>query len=262
MRYIIASDYDGTLRQNGGISARTVDAIKRFREAGHLFGVVTGRDCASWMRVLEQGIGVSTDFNIVANGAQCIDGEGNTIFVTPFKADATYGDTTLAEALVKKYYELGFVAGGISFERERMDFKLELPTGGKTESTVYSSPAEARGVREAVMSNAYWATLETATEAVEILRREFGEYLAPAQNGRCLDITAAGVDKATGLAKYAELMGVAADNIWTVGDNFNDIPMLKAYHGCAIRNGLVVSAGVTEVICDEVADVVDMLLSQ
>lgn len=262
MRYIIASDYDGTLRQNGGISARTVDAIKRFREAGHLFGVVTGRDCASWMRVLEQGIGVSTDFNIVANGAQCIDGEGNTIFVTPFKADATYGDTTLAEALVKRYYELGFVAGGISFERGRMDFKFELPEGGKTENTVYSSPQEAREVREAVMSNAYWATLEEGSAAVEILRREFGEYLAPAQNGRCLDITAAGVDKATGLAKYAKLMKVSSDNIWTVGDNFNDVPMLKAYHGCAIRNGLVVSAGVAEIICDEVADVVDMILSK
>jgi len=262
MRYIIASDYDGTLRQKGGISERTVDAIRRFREAGHLFGVVTGRDCASWMRVLDEGIGVSTDFNIVANGAQCIDGEGNTIFVTPFKADAPFGDTTLAEALVKRYYELNFFAGGISFERGRMDFKFEFPEGGSTEKAVYNSPKEVCGVREAVMSNAFWETLEAAGEAVEILRREFGEYLAPAQNGRFLDITAAGVDKATGLAKYAELMGIPTDNIWTVGDNFNDVPMLKAYHGCAIRSGLVVSAGVAEVLCDEVADVVEMLLGK
>ena len=262
MRYIIASDYDGTLRQRGGISERTVEAIKRFRAAGHLFGVVTGRDCASWMRVMEQGLTVSTDFNIVANGAQCIDGEGNTIFVTPFKADAPFGDTTLADALIKRYYELGFVAGGLSLERERMDFRYEFPEGGQTDTTVYISPEEARGVREAVMSNAFWETLEEGSAAMEILRREFGEYLAPAQNGRFIDITAAGIDKATGLAKYAELMGIPTDNIWTVGDNFNDIPMLKAYHGCAIRGGLVVSAGVAEVLCDEVADVVDMLLGK
>ncbi|MBR7101750.1 MAG: HAD hydrolase family protein, partial [Clostridia bacterium] len=41
---IIATDFDGTLSYNGKISEEDKAAIKRFRDAGNKFGVVTGRD--------------------------------------------------------------------------------------------------------------------------------------------------------------------------------------------------------------------------
>ena len=41
--YILASDYDGTLNR-GGISARDLEAVARFREAGNVFVIVSGRD--------------------------------------------------------------------------------------------------------------------------------------------------------------------------------------------------------------------------
>ena len=50
---IIASDYDGTLNHHG-ISEADKNAIKKFREAGNKFGIVTGRD-------LEQALWVVYD---------------------------------------------------------------------------------------------------------------------------------------------------------------------------------------------------------
>ena len=39
---LIGSDYDGTLN-HGGIDEAKLSAIRRWREAGNLFGVVSGR---------------------------------------------------------------------------------------------------------------------------------------------------------------------------------------------------------------------------
>ena len=39
-----ASDYDGTLFRQRTIAAEDVEGVKRWRAAGHKFGVVSGRD--------------------------------------------------------------------------------------------------------------------------------------------------------------------------------------------------------------------------
>ena len=44
MRYLLASDLDGTLYVHGLNVQKNIDAINRFRKEGHLFGIVTGRD--------------------------------------------------------------------------------------------------------------------------------------------------------------------------------------------------------------------------
>lgn len=53
MKSVVASDYDGTLHQ-GGISADVVEMIRRYRAAGNLFGVVTGRDYAGGFQMFRQ----------------------------------------------------------------------------------------------------------------------------------------------------------------------------------------------------------------
>ena len=66
---IIASDYDGTLNHNG-ISDGDKAAIKRFREAGNKFGIVTGRDLemAMWVFHDLEKIGLEIDFLICCTG--------------------------------------------------------------------------------------------------------------------------------------------------------------------------------------------------
>ena len=49
---IIASDYDGTINYQGRISNEDKEAIRKFRQAGNKFGIVTGRDAelSGWIR--------------------------------------------------------------------------------------------------------------------------------------------------------------------------------------------------------------------
>ena len=78
-KYIVATDYDGTLRQ-GEVSEDTVDMIRQFRAAGHLFGVVTGRTYENGYAVFRKQNLFPFDFIISHNGAVGYDEEGNILF--------------------------------------------------------------------------------------------------------------------------------------------------------------------------------------
>lgn len=45
MRYhVLATDYDGTLAQDGGVPPQAVEALERFRHSGRRLVLVTGRE--------------------------------------------------------------------------------------------------------------------------------------------------------------------------------------------------------------------------
>ena len=74
---IIASDYDGTLNHHG-VSDGDKEAIKKFREAGNKFGIVTGRDLemATWVIYDLEKIGVEIDFVICCTGGIILSFDG------------------------------------------------------------------------------------------------------------------------------------------------------------------------------------------
>lgn len=51
---ILASDYDGTLRTEELVAEKDIEAIARFRKAGNLFGIVTGRSMESLQKEIER----------------------------------------------------------------------------------------------------------------------------------------------------------------------------------------------------------------
>lgn len=264
MKWIIASDYDGTLRQNGAISPRTVCAIEKFRKAGHLFGLVTGRDYVSFREMQEREIPFDLDFAILSGGAVCCDGRGEILFSSSVRGDTPWGDTTLVHAFVDRCFRMTGEACGLVIGKTRLNFHPELPEGGPYpgHETVYDPFSAIDDVKEFILGNGHIFAEEDAAVVVEKLRAEFGAFLNPTRNGSFIDVPPAGVDKATGLARYAKAVCVSPENIWTVGDNHNDLPMLKAFHGCAIADRPAAESGEAEFVVGEVADVVEMLLKK
>ena len=70
-----------------GIPPRVVEAIERFRAAGNLFGVVTGRDKpGSWGRFSAEKK-FPFDFILALNGAQAYDADGNQLYECSIRGD-------------------------------------------------------------------------------------------------------------------------------------------------------------------------------
>ena len=91
------------------------------------------------------------------------------------------------------------------------------------------------------------------------LKETYEGRLNPLQNGICIDIVAPTVNKAEGLRKLASLVGATEGDIITVGDNLNDLDMLKAFRSYAMENGV---EEVKRVSGQTVTDVTELILRE
>ena len=259
MTKIIASDFDGTLFKTGKISKENIEAIGKFRSCGNLFGIVTGRDYKSLKRELDV-LGFSQyDFLILCNGAVCCNENDEFVFEDNVDAKMTWGGSTLAKQICNRLFELDSYCG-ISFGKENYLFHRDFPEGGSDDIYTYHSHKLIENASEFCRMFGRCKTSELSTKVTQILTEEFGEVVNPTQNGTAIDIPAVGINKASGIKKYAGLMNVAIDNVWTVGDNFNDIPMFDGFHSCLMGDGEEKLKCMVDFVCDNVSDYIEIVL--
>ena len=79
MLKVAASDYDGTLFRDDIITARDAEAIRKWRAAGHKFGVVSGRDHGMLMPQLKH-YGVEYDYLACNNGGLISDDQERVLW--------------------------------------------------------------------------------------------------------------------------------------------------------------------------------------
>lgn len=242
---ILATDLDGTLYRHGKISEEDRAAIIRFRQAGHLYGAVTGRDFYGTYNPLTGENGVPFDFIIVMNGALAADRNGNILY-------EKRADGHILPELIKTVGEVCGCSMGCVIGKVRYEFNVDIPEGNDK----FAPLSRGSEIPEFTMANTRCATEAEAARAVEIIRERFGDYINPLQNGICIDIPPAGIDKGTGVADYAALMGTPPDAIWTAGDNYNDLAMLTRFRGCAMANGVQAVKEAAKGVYPDIASIV------
>ncbi len=225
MMKIIASDFDGTLYRHGEISVRDRDAIARWQAAGNLFGLVTGRGGEIFRDVAE--LGVALDFTVAHNGAVILDREGNVLRRDTFDA-----------SIAKEYFDFAYDESGYAFQ--------------------YDKPDTAAFVGLETQIALLLHTQEEAQALCVRVNERFGDRLNSFTNGWWINTVAVGVSKASGIANYSELRGVCRENIFVVGDSYNDLSMLTAYDGYIVSTA---DAGMKKLIpnvCEDIAHLTEI----
>lgn len=223
---ILGSDFDGTLNY-GGVDAAKCAAIGDWRGAGNLFGLVSGRGPAFLQSLKEQYPALEMDFLVAYNGAFIVDAEGKTL-------DTTVCDRVPAHELTAALHGWGcpfvYVNGPDSYTVRRDGEPLR-----EGECALSDLP------RDLPWFHQISVQLQTVAEAEAVTQRvkeAYGGRLNPLQNGICIDIVAHAVNKAEGLRKLAALYGGTDGDIIAVGDNLNDLDMLRAFRSYAMENGV------------------------
>ena len=245
--HILATDYDGTLNR-GGVSPADREAIARFRRAGNLFGIVTGRASDMYDTLVNQQ--VEFDFVIVMNGAMSIDTDGNTVFEVTADPSCIRGITELAGS--------GDYATYLScvHHKTRRTFHAAHPDGNEK----YNALSEIGEFPLFTQLNTWVKTDELAMSLTAEINANFGEYVNALQNGTCIDIPPHGVDKGVGVARYADQMGVPHENVWCAGDNMNDMAMITRFHGCAVSNARAEVKAAAEATYDGIYAIIDHIM--
>jgi len=260
---LVATDLDGTLlRDDKTISTRTIAALRRVREAGIALVLVTGRPPRR-LKIVARELDV-TGLAICCNGAIVYD----------LAADAIVEHNTLASAVARQLVvALREAAPGVCFAIERgLVF-------GHESAYVYSG--QIAEDEPPLSADAHVLCAEAVTKLIvrhpelplddllRISRVVAGERAAVTYSGApFVEISAAGITKASALAGLCDRLGIAASQVIAFGDMPNDLPMLAwAGHSVAVANAHPdVLAAVDEVTAanedDGVAIVLERLIEE
>lgn len=242
--FILASDYDGTLNR-GGISAEDRRAVARFREAGNLFGIVTGRDW--WMVDVVRREEFPLDFILAMNGAMLIatDGEraGEILSCERQRNDGCI--RAIAEHVGNRY---GHGVDSVLL-RDRIRFHAAYPDGNGE----YAPLSRADELPFFSQMNTRCDTEEEARRCVAEINEAWGGTVNALQNGVCIDIPPAGIDKGEGVARLARSAGVPDDCVFCAGDNRNDSAMIARFRGLAVENAVPELKSMAEAVFPDIA---------
>jgi len=256
---LVATDLDGTLLlPDGTVSARTHAVLQRVQEAGVTVVLVSARP----PRVLRQ-IAHALDINglaICCNGALVYDLDSDTI-VQHWPLSSTLARrlvVTLREALP----DLSFAGEcGLEFVCEPDFYRLSSLKG---KITMYIDDALSFCNQPLTKLIALHSTC-TVDELHQCVVSLVGEEVIVTHSGAAfLEISAAGVTKASTLAALCGERGIASDEVVAFGDMPNDISMLRwAGRGVAVANAHPqVLAGADEITHSNVEDGVALVLER
>ncbi|WP_103061691.1 HAD-IIB family hydrolase [Actinomyces qiguomingii] len=224
MRQLIATDLDGTVLFDRRVHPADLKAMQRWREAGNLLVVDTGKSVFATRKTLTP-VGLDFDYAVTFTGAVLIDGDyqvlsarylpdgvaheiavflqgidGLTVFGTTMEADHILSDT---------YHETSPI----------LEIFLPMDLAQMRRHRFIGVPMRVRDdvVRDRIVADltARWA------DRIEVVR-----------NQEFLDVVPAGATKGAGLTDLVGLLTGANGPLpgerietWTVGDSWNDIPM-------------------------------------
>lgn len=231
---MVATDLDGTIvRSDGTISARTRSALGTAEAAGAVVVLVTGRP-PRWLGGIADQTG-HHGLAICANGALLYDLHAEQIIgVHPLSVETLrHLVDVLREAIP-----------GITFAVERVDdgFRHEPAYRPRWDS----NQAKATTTLDAMIAKPVTKLLARhgsygPDELLEIARAAVGDdsvaTLTHSSVDGLLEISAAGVSKASALADYAGEHDIQAEAVIAFGDMPNDLPMLLwAGHSVAVAD--------------------------
>jgi Cof subfamily protein (haloacid dehalogenase superfamily) len=231
---LVASDIDGTLiRSDGSLSPRTVAVLDTLHERGIPTVLVTGRPIR-WLRQLYDQMAEPLPA-VCANGAVVYDPDNDEILrANPLSVDLLLDVTKrLREAVPDIALAVEVEDGRGFWYEEAWPVRWE---GEHNSVRVLASPEELTSV-PAVKLLVRSANHEPDEFAALVSRTLSGIAEATHSSSSALvEISAAGVTKAAGLAWFCERGGYTAEDVVAFGDMPNDLPLM-AWAGRSVAMG-------------------------
>lgn len=225
---ILASDLDGTLIREEKISNEDLDALKRLKENGHKVIVSTGRTF-SGVESLFRDFPFEYDYLVLCNGGLVLNKENEIIHRKSINYDIKdnilndfYNDGTLL-----MYYDNG--------DKTYLINNPSVKVSGFAQDFAESFSNRAE-IDEALSLKGTYQMMSIfdasgSIEKCEAIKKQivdkYGEYVEAYRNQCFIDIVPKGCSKGNGIMMILEDEKLSTDDVYTVGDSFNDVSMFN-----------------------------------
>lgn len=249
---LIATDVDGTLlRPDHTLSARTREAFEAAHEAGIHVLAASGRQPYSIAAIVRGSVLLGAA--VGSNGSVTADLVTGEVFHE--EVLAVESQLRLVEGMLREVPELRFVSvreGGNHYVAQHGYVGEQDPGASQSAWPVRHRFADLDEVVGTPSVKLVVRHPDVGPERLLALARSLGVpgVHATTSGAPFLEVSRAGVTKATALARHCAALGVAASEVVAFGDNLNDVEMIAwAGHGVAMGNGLPEA----HAVADEVA---------
>ena len=238
MRKILFTDLDGTLlRDDTTVSEGNRAAIRQMLDAGHHLVVATGRPVSSGLTVVKKlGLTLPGCYMIAFNGSVIYDCSADCILqehTMPIEyVEYLFEEANRSNIHIQTYSDSQVLA-------QQWDEELDY-----YQKTTGMSAKIVRNIFDALDKEPCKVLLASLSgqERLKKFQREHRSW----ETGRCssffssreyLEYCPEGINKGLGVSFLREFLNVKRENTYAVGDERNDIPMLReAGTGIAVRN--------------------------
>jgi len=266
MRYdLVAADLDGTLlTSRNELTERTVQSVRRYQAAGGAFTIATGRNALSAMQFVER-LGVCAPVVAFNGGRVEYPATGEVVYEAFLTREAAAGAFLAVRALGK---DVVAYIGGLPYVAEATEVTAKYARRINHVPEILADPAADIGDNTQKL-----LVIDPALE-FERVRAAIAPFFGGGGALNCvhsdvdfLEILPPGVSKGGGLLRAAERLGIAQPQTCAVGDQANDIPMLRAAGlGVAVANAnpdVLAAAGYVTASNDEdgVAQLLDAIVA-
>ena len=235
MKKMLVSDYDGTFYTDEDNVKLNVEEVEKFRRLNNLFVIATGRSYYDFGKKKKK-YDIKYDYLVINHGATILNKEEETI--------SNYViDENVKLDLVK---ELDLQDQEIMFACSGLESRVSIKNKNITKI------------------NKKYRTLEEAKEINDYINKKYKDkvesYLLPTSNA--VEVISAKTNKAKAVQELSNLENIKKDNVYTIGDSYNDVEMIEKFNGYSIENAKEEVKKVSKGECSSVSKLIKKLINE
>lgn len=210
---ILFSDYDNTLFRNEEEIIKNIKYINEFINSGNMFVIASGRSYSDLLPELEK-YNIPFHYLVLDNGANIYDKDINLLYSFYIEDNISKSIYDLVKdneyLIIKNIYSVDIKDCNYLSNCTKMNF-------------VFNNINEGYRLKEYV-DNKY--------------SNYVNAYLSLKSDRISLEIISNKTNKGNGVKLISELNNIDKDNIYVIGDNNNDIQMIKMFNGYSVNTAI------------------------
>ena len=233
MKKMLVSDYDGTFYTDEDNVKLNVEEVEKFRRLNNLFVIATGRSYYDFGKKKKK-YDIKYDYLVINHGATILNKEEETI--SNYVIDENV-KLDLVKELDLQDQETMFACSGLE---SRVSIKNKNIT----------------------KINKKYRTLEEAKEINDYINKKYKDkvesYLLPTSNA--VEVISAKTNKAKAVQELSNLENIKQENVYTIGDSYNDVEMVEKFNGYAMENAKEEVKKVSKGECSSVSNLIKKII--
>ena len=224
---LLATDYDGTLRYAQDVMPEDLKSIEEWKNKGNKFVIVTGRSKESIDAQIKL-FNLPCDYLITNNGGMVFDENGNVLLSNYLNFDVCVDilhNIKKLDSVISYVVNDGIHRHRIVLQSDAVDHRYPNLKPDVTEAELLDMTHFAQIV----------LSMEDTDSALEVagkINDLYYEQVVAYPNNFVVDIVPKGISKATGLDFLIAYANINEDDVYTIGDGHNDIPLIEfGVHG-------------------------------